>query len=156
MIIEISVAVIALAFVALVVYLILLLNGLRGTLKQVDKTIIEVRMQLDEMGNQAKKAIEHTNQVSFDLKRKMEALNSLFNTVSNLGDILEHKTFALKKEALSSSHKERSGVDSLEAEQEAHAYDEIHVSDILELAGIGARLWHKIRHKYLPVAKNKE
>ncbi len=155
MIIEISVAVIAVAFAALVIYLIILIKGLRNTLKQVDKTIIQARMQLDEIGPQAKKAIEHTNQVSFDIKTKMESLNSVFNTVSNLGDILEHKSLALKKEALS-SHRELSDVNSLETEHDLHAHDEIHVSDILELAGIGARLWHKIRHKYLPVAKNKE
>jgi uncharacterized protein YoxC len=154
MIIEVSVAVVAVAFIVLVIYLILMLNALRVTLGQVDQTVVEVRKQLDEIGGQAQKAVEHANQVSFDLKRKMESLNSIFNSFSNIGEILEHKTFALKKEALVSSHKENklSDID----EQELRVREEINVTDILELVGIGIRLWQKLKNKYSPMAKTKE
>lgn len=158
MIIEISVAVIAVAFVVLVIYLITMIGALRTTMHQIDQTVIEVRKQMDEMGGQAKKTIEHTNLISFDLKRKMESLNSIFNTLSNVGEILESKTNALKKESLASLHKEHkfSELNASETEHESRTHDELNFADILELAGIGIRLWQKLRNKYSPGAKIKE
>lgn len=159
MIIEISVAVIAVAFVALVIYVIAMINALRLTINQVNQALPELRKQLDETGNQAKKTIEHVNQISFDLKNKMESLNSIFNTISNIGDVFEHKTYAIKKAAFISSHKENKFSD-LDSQETEHAFapheEEINASDILELAGIGIRLWQKLKNKYSSVAKTKE
>lgn len=73
MIIEISVAVIAVAFVFLVIYLIVLTNSLRITLTQV-------------------------NEISQDLKKKSEAFNPLFNAINQTSQILERKATALKKD----------------------------------------------------------
>lgn len=106
MIIEISVAVIAIAFVILVIYLIVMIKSLHVTLGQVNQTLIEARKQLGEVGLQAQKVMEHTNQISFDLKHKVEAFTPIFNAVTNAGEILEHKTAALKKEFLSSENGE--------------------------------------------------
>lgn len=107
MIIEISVAVIAIAFVVLVAYLITMIKALRITLNQVNQTLVETRRQLDEVGGQVQKMIEHTNQISFDLKQKVEALNPIFKSAANVGEILERKTFSLKKEAFASIDEER-------------------------------------------------
>lgn len=152
MVIDISIGLIAIAFVVLVIYLIVFINSLKITLNEVDKTVASVRIHLDEMSNQAKKTVEHTNQISFDLKRKMESLNPLFNTFSNVGEVLESKTTYLKKEALASQKERLSELENHEAEKEVRSHDEIKVADILELAGIGIRLWNKIRHRHSPGA----
>lgn len=138
MIIEISIALVAIAFAALVVYLILLIIALRKTLHQTDRTMVQVRKQLDELSPQAQKIIEHTNQLSFDIKRKMEALNPIFNALGNLGEMAEHKTFALKKKAPASEE------DSL-TEHELRSRSP--VADVLELAVIGTCLWQKLKNK---------
>src|SRR5262245_22033318 len=96
MIIDISIAVIAAAFVALVIALIFFLKGLCRTLRQVDRTLVEARKQIEEGGN-ISKVIEHANQLTYDLKRKMETLDPIFNAFSNVGDFLEAKTFSLKR-----------------------------------------------------------
>jgi uncharacterized protein YoxC len=146
MIIEICLALIAVAFIALVIYVIVMINALRSTLHQVDKTLIEVRRQLDDIGPQAQKAIEHANQVSFDLKRKMESLNPIFNTLFNVGEILEHKSFALKKEGILKENR-RFESDIPVTVREYHAHEELKVADVFELVGIAIRLWQKFKKK---------
>jgi uncharacterized protein YoxC len=148
MIIEISVAVIAIAFVILVVYLIMMIKALRVTLGQVNQTLIETRKQLGEVGLQAQKVMEHTNQISFDLKHKVEAFTPIFNAVTNAGEILEHKTSALKKEFLSSENEEidLSGLHSGK-KKTYQALNLVTVAAILELAGIGTSLWQKLKKR---------
>lgn len=149
MVIEVSVAVIALAFAALVIYLITVAKALRKTLFQVNQTLIEVRKQLDEVGGHAAKAMEHTNQVSFDLKRKMESLDPIFNAFSNIGDFLEQKTFSLKRGALTSSHHEKkmSSVDYSEEEEEPPPSGSIKAADVFDFVDTGLRLWQKIKKR---------
>jgi uncharacterized protein YoxC len=158
MIIEISIAIITIAFVVLVIYLIAMINALHQTINQINQALPEFRKQFDEMSGQVKKTIEHTNQVTFDLKRKMESLDSTFNTISNLGEILEHKSFALKKESLASLHRETKHLDadSYLSEREVRFHEDITTADILELAIIGIRLWQKLKNKHSAVVKTKE
>lgn len=148
MIIEISVAVIALAFVILVIYLISLTKALILTSHQINHILLEGKKKIEEMGGQAAKIIEHTNQVSFDVKRKIESLNSIFNTLSNVGEVLEHKTADLKKKALFSSGKENERVE-IDSSEKLHLppHELNKVADILELTCIGIRLWQKIKKK---------
>lgn len=138
MIIEICIAIIALAFVALVITVIVLAKGFQKTLVEVNQTLAEVRKELDGLGGKTSKVIEHTNQVSYDLKRKLESLDPIFNTLFNVGDFLEHKTFALRKEALASTH---------ETLDETASQESIKAGDVLELMDIGIRLWQKIKKR---------
>lgn len=149
MIIEISVAIIAVAFVALVIYIIAFTKALKITLGQVNQTLVEVRKQLDEVGGEAKKTIEQTHEVSVDLKNKMAALNSVFSTVANIGDILEQKSFLFKREIISSSDEEslRVAVHASKTKEGPSARELFKVADILELAGMGIRLWQKLKKR---------
>ncbi|MBA2369524.1 MAG: DUF948 domain-containing protein [Candidatus Protochlamydia sp.] len=154
MIIEISVAVIAVAFVFLVIYLIVLLKSLKSTMNQVNFLIFDARKQLDEMGGEAKKIIDHTNQISLDLKYKMETLNPLFQSVENIGEVLEDKAEDFKKSSIRSrtsnstsplfTHKDNlQNRDSTADPRGSKAL----VPDILELASLGIRLWQKLKKR---------
>ncbi len=149
MIIEISVAIIALALVALVITVAILAKNFQQTLMQVNRTLVEVRKQLDDLGGQTSKIMDHTNHVSYDLKRKLESLDPIFNAFSNVGDYLAHKTFALKKDPVNSSHHEgkHSTVESSEFIEEQISQEPIKAGDILELVDIGIRLWQKIKKR---------
>jgi uncharacterized protein YoxC len=147
MIIEISIAVIALAFVALVIYLITLFKSIRITLGQVNQTLVEARKQLGEIGGQAQKVMEHTNQISFDLKQKVDAFTPIFNAVSNAGEILDYKSSALKKEFLAASEENDLSDADLEKKKIAQAPGLMTAAAILELAGIGMRLWQKLKKR---------
>ncbi len=111
MIIDISVAVIAVAFLALAIYLIILMVRLRKTLAHVDEALIEARM------------------LEIDLKNKMASLDPLFNSVENVGEVIESKT---------ASFRERQCMSKCEEDSDA-----IQVADIVALAGLGLRLWNK-------------
>ncbi|WP_058301390.1 DUF948 domain-containing protein [Gorillibacterium timonense] len=96
MILEISVAVIAIAFAALVLFLIRTLHTLQVTLKDTNKTIVEVQRELNEVSTEVKGLIRNTNQITLDVRTKMKALDSLFGTVENVGDTLEGVTSTLR------------------------------------------------------------
>lgn len=144
MIIEISVAVIAFAFVILVIYLITMIKALNTTLGQVNQTLSETRKQMDELGGQALKVIEHTNQISYDVKKKIEAIDPVFNAVEDVGEILEHHTSSLKKEYISSDEEE-----SLFQfrKKELPSKKLTTVAAILELGAIGFELWQKLKKR---------
>ncbi len=141
MVIEISVAVIAVAFVILVIYLIVMMTALRVTLRQVNFTLIEGRKHLEDVSVEVKKVIALTHEVSADLKGKMESLDSVFNSVDNMGEILEQKTAALKCDILEQK------TAALKAEQRLQTPELNRVADVLELATLGVRLWQNLKKR---------
>jgi len=148
MIIEISIAVIALAFVALVIFLIVLICSLRTTLGQVNHTLSETRKQLNDVGLQAQKAVEHANQISYDLKYKAEALNPVFNAISNAGQILEHKSSVMKKEYIALQEEgEEEPIHSGKRSKALHSEGIATIASVLELAGLGVSLWQKMKKR---------
>jgi uncharacterized protein YoxC len=122
MIIEISVAVIALAFVILVIYLVVVLKASAVTLGQVNLTLVEAR-----------KIIKEADLAVADLKMKFESLNPIFHSVENVGEVLESETHAFKERKIISSH---------EVDEE-----DLAISDFVTLADVGVRLWNKFNKR---------
>ena len=122
MILEMSVAVIALAFVILVGYLVVLIKSIRQTLKEVDSTLME-----------SKQTMEQTKLLGADLNKKMEALDPLFHSVENLGDIIEYKTALYKARQHLAECEEEEG--------------KVKASDFIAIADVGIRLWNKINKR---------
>jgi len=139
MIVDISIAVAAAAFLLLVIYFIVLIKAVKATLNQVNSTLSEVRHHLDEIGIEAKKT-------TFDVNYKMESLNSVFKAISNVGEFLEQKSKSMKLEAEICSLKN----EALAANKHAGnsrvnlVFDQ--VASILELVGQSFRLWRDV-HK---------
>lgn len=147
MIIEISVAVIALAFVALVAYVIMTLQGLKLTLNHVNEALVSVRRQVDELGGETRKTLQHANELSLDVQGKLESLDSLFLTIAHVGDALEHKTAPLSVHEVDVS--EASSLHSTD-ESESDNSESVHTSmiaDIIEWAALGFTLWQKIKKR---------
>jgi uncharacterized protein YoxC len=126
-----------------------MLKTARSTFKQIDFTLIELRKQIDHTGEEVKKIIEQTNYISIDFRDKLESLNSIFNTVSNIGEVLEEVTDSIKTEAFSSLYKEEnlSSSASLLEGQENRTKTLAKVIDFLELAGLSFTLWQKIKKR---------
>lgn len=140
MVIEISIAIIALAFAAFVIYIIAVTKALRVTLEEVNQTLTEVRKQIGEIGIEAKKT-------SLDLNVKMGSLTSIFNAISNVGDYLEQRTKSLKLEAKICALKHEAEASTLESEAEDSKTKVIDkVANILDLASQSFRLWQDV-HK---------
>ncbi len=149
MIIEISIAIFSISFLVLVIYLISMIKTARSTFKEIDFTLIELRKQIDHTGEEVKKIIEQTNYLTIDFRDKLESLNSIFNTASNIGEVLEEVTDSIKTEAFASLYKEDnlSSSASLLGGQENRTKTLARVIDFLELAGLSFTLWQKIKKR---------
>ncbi len=119
MIIEISIAVIAVAFVVLVIYLIILMSEVKNNLRRVRKIL----------GN--------TDDISLDLRNKMDALNPFFQTLANLGEITEKETTSLKNRLST----------PLEEKAASPRSDDDFTQDVLEFAGSGIRLLKNLKRR---------
>jgi uncharacterized protein YoxC len=148
MIIEVSVAVIAIVFTILVIYLIVLINTLRHTFTQVDRTLGSVHQQLDGIGTEAKKVIEQANHLSVDVKSKFDSLTSLFNTVSNVGAVLEDHSVAFREQMIATAKDEKQPFHlRFKSGEHATSPELEKIASILELAGLGVRLWQKLKKR---------
>jgi uncharacterized protein YoxC len=127
MIIEISVALIALSFVFLVIFLILTLRSLKITFDRINTTLIPLQRHTEDLCEQAEALIEQTTHLTKDLNHKLDAFDGVFNSISHVGNRLERSTLNLK------SHQ-----------------DEFHsapVEDAIEWALLGCQLWQKLKKR---------
>ncbi|MBC8081205.1 MAG: DUF948 domain-containing protein [Gorillibacterium sp.] len=96
MIWEISVAVVALAFVILVFFLVRTLTVVQQSLQEMNYTINNLQEELNDVSSEVKGLIRNTNQITLDLRTKMKSLDSLFGTAENVGDTLEVVTSSIR------------------------------------------------------------
>lgn len=96
MIIEISVAVIALAFVALVIFLIKVLQSAAKSLDNVSSTLVDVQKTIEELTYEVKQTIRNVNDITVDVDHKLKQVDPLMETVKNLGEILNEVTLSSK------------------------------------------------------------
>lgn len=96
MIIEISVAVIALAFVALVIFLIKVLQSAAKSLDNVSSTLVDVQKTIEELTYEVKQTIRNVNDITVDVEHKLKQVDPLMETVKNLGEILNDVTLSSK------------------------------------------------------------
>lgn len=78
MIIEISVGVIAIAFVLLVVFLVITLQRLRKVMKKTERVLSEAHALLHGLTEPVVELIDNTNRLTIDVKKKLEGLDVLF------------------------------------------------------------------------------
>ncbi len=81
MIIEISVAVVAIAFAALVVFLIQTLRSVSDLLGQTNMVIRELQEQMNGISTEAVELLRHTNEVSVDVRNKLHSIDSVVDSV---------------------------------------------------------------------------
>ncbi|MEK0316273.1 DUF948 domain-containing protein [Cohnella sp. 56] len=97
--IQISVAVAAIAFAGLAVYLILTLRRGMTTLGETNKTLAEVRNAVHGLTQEASQLIRNANQVTRDVKGKIQTIDPLFESVHDVGEVIQTVTDSVKKAA---------------------------------------------------------
>jgi uncharacterized protein YoxC len=97
MMLQISAIIIAIAFVALVIYLIQTLKSLNATLVVTQQTVNQLTQKVTQIGAEVTGVIHSTNLVTMDVRRKMNTLDFLFNSVSDIGQIINVFTSTAKK-----------------------------------------------------------
>ncbi|GIP54596.1 MULTISPECIES: DUF948 domain-containing protein [Paenibacillus] len=97
MIWEISVALIAVAFAVLVVFLIKTLKAAEKSLDKTTQTLQEVQKTIDELSYEVKNVVRQANDITGDLQHKMEQIDPVLESVKNVGDVLNEVTLAAKQ-----------------------------------------------------------
>ncbi|AWB47045.1 DUF948 domain-containing protein [Paenibacillus sp. CAA11] len=94
---QLSVALIAVAFAALVVYLIKTLKAAETSLDKTSQTLQEVQKTIDELSYEVKQVLRQANGITEDVQHKMKQIDPVLETVKNVGDVLNEVTLAAKQ-----------------------------------------------------------
>ncbi|MEF2967540.1 DUF948 domain-containing protein [Paenibacillus sp. M1] len=97
MIWELSVALIAVAFAVLVIFLIKTLKAAEKSLDKTTQTLQEVQKTIDELSYEVKNVVRQANDITGDLQHKMEQIDPVLESVKNVGDVLNEVTLAAKQ-----------------------------------------------------------
>ncbi|MGO4499226.1 DUF948 domain-containing protein [Paenibacillus sp. 2RAB27] len=99
MLLQISVCVVAVAFVFLVFYLIQTLKSLKHSLDEITSTMGQMKNEVTEISSDVKDVILNTNEVAIDMRMKLSTLNHLFGTVQDVGQVLHELSSSVKQSA---------------------------------------------------------
>jgi uncharacterized protein YoxC len=95
-ILYLSVALIAIAFFILVIFLSKTLKSLQGTLTSVSKTLNGLEKQLDGVTSETTLLLQKTNALAEDIQQKSESLNSVISAVKDVGTTVNQFNGTLK------------------------------------------------------------
>ncbi|MEH7115309.1 DUF948 domain-containing protein [Neobacillus niacini] len=95
-ILYLSIALIAIAFLVLVIYLVRTLNSLQETLSSVSKTLIGVEKQLDGVTQETTALLQKTNALADDIQEKSKSLTSVVTAVKDVGSTVTKFNGTLK------------------------------------------------------------
>lgn len=96
-ILYLSIAVIAIAFLILVIYLSKTLKSLQVTLDSVSKTLVGLEKQLDGVTRETTELLHKTNALAEDIQHKSENLNSVVIAVKDVGDTVRSFNGSIQK-----------------------------------------------------------
>ncbi len=97
LIVYLSVALIAIAFLILVIYLSKTLKSLQITLDNVANTLSGLEKQLDGVTSETTMLLHTTNSLASDIQQKAENLNSVVDAVKDVGDSVRNFNGAIQK-----------------------------------------------------------
>jgi len=92
-----SIALIAVAFTVLVVYLAKTLKSLRITLDQVAGTLAGLEKQVEGITKETTDLLHKTNQLAEDIQKKSEKVNSVVDAVKEIGTSIQQFNRSMKK-----------------------------------------------------------
>ncbi|MEH7250017.1 DUF948 domain-containing protein [Neobacillus niacini] len=95
-ILYLSIALIAIAFLVLVIYLVRTLNSLQETLSSVSKTLIGVEKQLDGVTQETTALLQKINALADDIQEKSKSLTSVVTAVKDVGSTVTKFNGTLK------------------------------------------------------------
>jgi uncharacterized protein YoxC len=150
LIIEISVAAVALAFVVLVVFLITTLRSMSALLVQTNATIHELQHHLAGVTKEASDVLRHTNAVTVDVLNKLHSLEPTFHSVKQVGEAVDEITTSVKNASVSVAHTIKKKVES-----DAYLPATNKIAKAISAIPLVLDIWHQIKMKKQLAAANK-
>ncbi|MGU3471325.1 DUF948 domain-containing protein [Paenibacillus sp. D51F] len=99
MIIPLSIAASAAAFVVLVFFVIRILNKGMSTLSETNRTLSEVRNAIHGLTDESKMLIHTANLITADVKGKIRTVEPIFESAHDVGEALHSVTRTVKQAA---------------------------------------------------------
>lgn len=96
MVISISVAIIAIAFAVLVVFLVKLLLAAKDSLDNVSATLKDVQKTVEELTYEVKQTVRNVNDITANVEHKLKQVDPVVDSVNNLGIVLSEVTETVK------------------------------------------------------------
>lgn len=125
----VSVAVIAIAFLILVFYVVQMLKSVKTTLDHVATTIESLETQLNGITSETTELLHRTNRLAEDIQDKSLALNSVVDRVKDVGD-----SFGTLNESIQNiNHRVVQGTERYSDQ----------VEKAVEWSSAALRVWHK-------------
>lgn len=100
MLIGISAIIAAVAFVVLVYYLVETLKSLKQSLDEMRGVMTEVKADISTIAVEVKDVVHQTNQMTSNVRTKLNALDSLFDSVNDIGQIARELSQTVKQTAV--------------------------------------------------------
>jgi uncharacterized protein YoxC len=136
-IIEISLLIIAIAFVLLVFFIIKTLKSVRGSLDQLNQTMVHMEHQLEDISKESTELLRNTNEITLDIKSKSQSLEGLFHSAENAGQAVQQVTSSFKQVSSTLTESvQRTISKSTEQNQDK-------MTEIIRYATLGLNIWQK-------------
>lgn len=165
--VQISIAIIAVAFAVLVFFLIRTLGSAKESLDNVSQTLKDVQKTIDELTYEVKTTVRQANEITTDVQQKIEKIDPIMDSVKNLGEVLSELTLTVKQVSVTviekfrktREHKEKAASVSIEnapmtpaEERTVKSYDAVYnqqdkgkLGKILNMVDMGTSLWQTLR-----------
>ncbi|WP_243767192.1 DUF948 domain-containing protein [Paenibacillus agricola] len=150
LIIEISVAAVALAIVVLIVFLITTLRSMSALLVQTNSTIHELQHHLAGVTKEASDVLRHTNAVTVDVLNKLHSLEPTFHSVKQVGEAVDEITTSVKNASVSVARTIKNKVES-----EAYLPATSKIAKAIQTIPLILDIWHQIKLKKQMAAASK-
>lgn len=141
--IDFTLLIVVLTFVVLTIFLVRFLFVATITLTRFNASLSLLNKQLASLEETPKEFVQNIQNISADLFHKLECLNPLFHSLSNVGEGIESTTETFKRKIQLHSSKKKEGDDAPFNENIAEGG----LASLVDFAVAGMRLWHSMKNK---------
>jgi uncharacterized protein YoxC len=152
MIIEISVAIIAVMVSVFILYSVSLMKTAKLTMQQANQSLSQMQLDLKTMRQEATSVMQDTNLLIKDVQTKLHTFDPLFASVSQTGEVLAQLTGSAKQVS-AAVNQVTEGVYSKASDNKGR------IADVVEMTKAGIMIWQKfqsVRHSLKKNGDNKK
>jgi len=138
MVYEIAVAILTLAVVVLIIYVIGTLRAMKIALEQTQQTLAQAKHDLVEVGKEVALVMRSTDGLIQDVHQKMRAFDRLIGSVSDAGDVVAQLTGSAKQVSATVSHMTHEFQSTIQHNQNR-------ITEAIEVATSGVQLFRRLQ-----------
>jgi uncharacterized protein YoxC len=139
MLIELSVAIIAVAFVGLTAYVIISLRSINESVQTVSRTLEKAQLHVDEVTRETVILMRSTTQITEDLHNKLKHVDALFESVGEVGDAVNQVTASMKQVSATVTKSITHGVENGVHKQQKR------IDEVIHWTNVAINLWQKFQ-----------